>query len=65
MRRGFHGNGRARCSTSAFASRARVPTTPHAPPEIRHVAAFETEWVRNAAHIYPVYEKAALPPAGR
>ena len=35
------------------------------PPEIRRLAAFETEWVRNVAHLYPVYEKSALPRAGR
>ena len=30
------------------------------PEEFRHWAAFETEYVRNVAHLYPVYERAAL-----
>jgi quinoprotein relay system zinc metallohydrolase 1 len=33
------------------------------PEEFRHWAAFQTEYVRNVAHLYPVYERAALQPA--
>ncbi len=33
------------------------------PPEFRGWAAFGTEYVRNVAHLYPVYERAALPAA--
>ena len=32
------------------------------PAEFRAWAAFDTEWVRNVAHLYPRYERAALPP---
>jgi glyoxylase-like metal-dependent hydrolase (beta-lactamase superfamily II) len=31
------------------------------PAEFRGWAAFGTEYVRNVAHLYPVYERAALP----
>ncbi len=33
------------------------------PAEFRQWAAFETEYVRNVAHLYPAYERAALLPA--
>lgn len=33
------------------------------PPEFRAWAAFDTEYVRNVAHLYPLYERAALQPA--
>jgi quinoprotein relay system zinc metallohydrolase 1 len=32
------------------------------PAEFRGWAAFDTEWVRNVAHLYPRYERSALPP---
>lgn len=36
------------------------------PPEFRRLAAFDTEYLRNVAHLYPVYEQRALgTPAGR
>ena len=35
------------------------------PPPFRDWAAFRTEYVRNVAHLYPRYEKAALVPAAR
>ena len=35
------------------------------PAPFRHWAAFSTEYVRNVAHLYPRYEKAALQPAPR
>jgi len=35
------------------------------PGEFRAWAAFATEYVRNVAHLYPVYERQALPPAAR
>jgi quinoprotein relay system zinc metallohydrolase 1 len=35
------------------------------PERFRGWAAFETEWVRNVSHLYPLYEAAALPPAAR
>jgi len=33
------------------------------PAEFRGWAAFDTEYVRNVAHLYPVYERAAMPAA--
>lgn len=35
------------------------------PAEFRQWAAFDTEYVRNVAHLYPVYERAALAPGRR
>ncbi len=35
------------------------------PAEFRAWAAFDTEYVRNVAHLYPRYERQALPAAGR
>lgn len=35
------------------------------PPEFRGWAAFDTEYLRNIAHLYPRYEREALAPAGR
>jgi quinoprotein relay system zinc metallohydrolase 1 len=35
------------------------------PPEYRAWAAFDTEWLRNVAHLYPRYEREARAAAGR